>query len=180
MMMAYGFCLFDNVHDSYGLELTIRKPADDGSGACTAQSLGTFRLLRQDHPGVIAGDVAQIPVDLWRAISDPQEYVRVKASKAPNGANSEEAQAALDIGIEDVELLLHTVERRLSPFLLTREDDVKMAQLSSTKDNNVDMRDVFVARYRDGQRRVLESALHVLRSITDESEDADDNATESS
>lgn len=213
LMLAYGFCTFNNIHDSYGLELSVRVPAaprklgdseadaseanasEAGAGAAmTSRSLGTFRLLRSDNPAVLAGEVAQVPVELWKAICDPLGYLQSLTDDADSATDDNDG--LLDIGIEDVELLLNTVRQRLRPLSRTKDADLALCQApdgsgaaacvevsaraakSDDSARNVepvpvpdDIRNMFVARYRDGQRRVLEDVVEVLNAMVQGAED---------
>eukprot|EP00750_Incisomonas_marina_P001996 INCI11884.1.p1 GENE.INCI11884.1~~INCI11884.1.p1 ORF type:complete len:345 (-),score=62.58 INCI11884.1:24-1058(-) len=204
LMLAYGFCTFNNIHDTYGLELSVRVPAAPGepeaskaNEGMTSRSLGTFRLLRSDNPAVLAGEVPQVPVDLWQAICDPLGYLQSRTDAA-SASNDE----LLDIGIEDVELLLNTVRHRLQPLSRTKDVDLalchapaasaaatcveasaraaKSCDSASVEPVSVpdDIRNMFVARYRDGQRRVLEDVVEALNAMVQSAEDDGNNGDE--
>ena len=183
MLMAHGFCLHNNLHDSYGLKLLMRTSSDP---QVAPVALGVFRLLRADNPDVVAGHAEQIPSRLWRAITQPDMFSSATSASFPpisasggegekqvaGGASSSAGQvpAPIEIGIEDVELLFETVKRHLGPFAKTKEKDVARAAASGSPGSAKtpqqvsmdDMREIFVARYRDGQRRVLEDAMAML------------------
>ena len=189
-MMAHGFCLNNNLHDSYGLKLLMRTSPDPQVAPVV---LGVFRLLRADNPDVVSGHAEQIPSRLWRAITRPDTVLSAPPPASPSlsagavvgedeiddagvsgassSGNAELVPAPSELGIEDVELLFETVKRHLGPFAKTKEADVaraagaSVAAASGTPAEQVsmdDMREIFVARYRDGQRRVLEDALATL------------------
>ena len=75
-----------------------------------------------------------------------------------------EAEGAADDRLEDVdeaaqEQLLATLKKRLSPFTATAARDKHFA---GSREKAHDHRFAMIARYRDGQRRVLEDAVSAL------------------
>ena len=162
LMMAHGFSLYNNLHDSYGLKLLMRDSSDpDGKPVC----LGVFHLLRAENPDVVSGHDEQIPSSLWRAITNAQEF-----SPSPSRVNSLATEPApISIGVEDVELLSKTVQSRLQPFAATKSADIALSAANFEKSQEHvsmdDMRRIFISRYRDGQRRVLEDALQTLSQM---------------
>ena len=198
LMLAHGFCIQDNVHDSYGLKLLARMPVDDGSidgdgdgGSGSGSSggvvcVGVFWIFRSDNPDVMEQRIEQIPSTLWRAIGDAVGYLHesdgAKGSGEESGEESGEVPAVV-VACEDVEMLLQTLQGRLVPFTKTKDVDVGLIVGSKEakevlngdggEDGVVKARRRFVAMYRDGQRRVLEDVIQVLKSMlgVDDEED---------
>ena len=151
LLMAYGFCSFNNPFDSYGLKLMQRMSA-------TSEPIvvGMFWIFRSDNPGVEDGSVNQIPVALWRALADPERYIESEKLKE----HEEENETALSIEYDDIEILLQTLRAHLMPFTATQQADTASASREMVLEN-----EYFVSCYRDGQRRVLEDVIAVLTSI---------------
>jgi hypothetical protein len=66
---------------------------------------------------VLSGDEAQIPERLWRAISDPKQFM------VDEQGVGEKEKEDLVLDLDDVEMLLATLTARLRPFLLTEAAD---------------------------------------------------------
>ena len=175
LMMAHGFCTHDNLYDSYGLKLLMRTTVGaGGTGGADGEvtNVGVFRIYRNDNPDVLEGYEEQIPVQLWKAISNPTEYI-ASATGGRNGDedNDEGSGSEIAIEAEDVELLLATVQKHLTPYARTKKDDLQNSVGISSSENLSEeaalekMREVFIARYRDGQRKVLEGAVFSLQEM---------------
>jgi hypothetical protein len=174
LMMVHGFAMSNNLHDSYGLQLSVRLQPEIGSSSSSppsSTSLGTFFLYRSDNPDVESCDIEQIPNELWRALSDPIAYVKQKSIatelKVDNDNENKSKTNAIQVEWEDVNLLLQTVLSRIQPFLKTKEDDSKHA---SEPISNGDPREQFVSMYRDGQRQILEDIIVKLKTMISEFE----------
>ena len=143
LLNLYGFAIPENEQETYGLALTLAlAPGPDG--VTERVRLGPF-YIRRASKGVDERErYPQFPTALWTALggegvdpSDPDE--------------------------EDVEVLLATLEHRLAAFTATSERDTHFA--SSPLDGSFDPRLIYVARYRDSQRLVLEEAVAELHRL---------------
>jgi hypothetical protein len=190
LLMAYGFATYNNRFDCYGLRLSMRLPPPESATAAglaaastSTVHVGLFRLRRTDNPDVVAGIEEAIPTRLWRALSDPtlfaaEERMRQEGlaeqqqQKLPSGA----AEASVEVAPEDVDLLLATVAHRLQPFTETADADRAGAAASLAAVADPDACHLaFAHRYRDGQRRVLESIAGALEAMLAQLADASES-----
>lgn len=187
LMIAHGFCTHDNLYDSYGLKLLMctNSIADDANSAVPGVAdIGVFRIHRHDNPEVLESYEEQIPARLWRAISDPMGYLVNFAAVSSDDDDDDENEAMqISIEPEDVDLLLATVQKHLAPYALTKREDTKNSIGISSKHLSEaealeKMREVFVARYRDGQRKVLECCVVKLQEMLADIEDAEEEEEE--
>lgn len=161
LMMMYGFALPNNLHDCYGLKLTMkRRLVQDVKETIEAKDLGTFQIHRIDSP-----IYPQFPPELWKALNEMFEEAEGD-DEAEHDEEKDDTQIA--IGFEAIELLRDTLRRRLVPFESTIAKDSKLEDC--------------VSIYRDGQRRVLEQAIETLEEMMadpavedDEEEQEDDD-----
>ena len=215
LLMAHGFALPNNVHDTYGLSLSVGPPiggaAESALGSAGAATGGTAPARRRLGPYYIHRRASptheQFPRALWRALAQPQqELARLDAERAHDGVEGGDgsssngsalersgvalsplaprvrpnaaAEAPVEIEAEDCEMLLATLVHRLAAFGRTAAEDRAdaMAPLRTAPlrrggggggngHSTVRPRRVFVARYRDGQRRVLEDGVAALREM---------------
>eukprot|EP00939_MAST-03C_sp_MAST-3C-sp1_P001481 g1481.t1 len=180
LMLIYGFSYFGNQYDAYSLKLSARVPESENNEKSDPTEetstrnveIGTFRLLRSDHPDVRRGLVAQIPSSIWRAMSDPLTFAtkRRAAEERERRRDTEDAEEEEDapphVEWEDVNALLHTIKHRLGPFLRTQKRDQSMA--SGETKTPADPRERFVAIYRNGQREILEEVANILGEMIGE------------
>ena len=102
----------------------------------------------------------QIPSDLWRAITDPLEYM----AQGPTSEDAEGDPDPISVEEEDVRMLLATVQQRLAPFAATQAED-RAGAGAEWPDTPDGVRAMFVNIYRNGQRKVLEDAVTTLEGM---------------
>ena len=78
----------------------------------------------------------------------------------------EKEEGAVQVGVEEVEMLLSALRPRLARFAATAEEDSRDAAGESGEG-----RPQFVAWYREGQRKVLEQAVETLEEMMPEEEE---------
>ena len=93
LVLNHGFALRNNPHDTVRLALAVR---DEESGR--RRELGPFHVTRD------ATD--PIPIALWRALSDPLHW-------RPRSAEEEKALPPPEVGVDEVEMLIATLQRKL-------------------------------------------------------------------
>ncbi|GMH64362.1 hypothetical protein TrRE_jg10676 [Triparma retinervis] len=143
LMMCYGFAIQNNAEDCYRLKLVV------GGGEDGPTDLGTFDIYRADTNG----RHEQFPRELWKALASL--YVEEEEGvEGEEGGDDEQ----LEIGIEEVELLLATLTSRLRPFDATREADevAEKGELGETHKESA------IAMYRCGQGDVLRQSVRTL------------------
>ena len=147
LLNLYGFSILDNIHDTYGLSLAIMD--DEGS----LQRLGPFYIRRvdRDSPNNIPR-WNQFPCELWNALAFPGAYLKGEMEGIPP-----------EIEYEDVEILHSTLQPRLQAFLDTSDRDTYFS--NPPPHDVVDWRTTGIARYRDGQRKVLQEAIETLEQM---------------
>ena len=101
-----------------------------------------------------------------------------------------DGDGAVAVGQEEVELLLGTLRQRLLPFAATADDAKGAFETAVLGDKErgaseglpgesmaCDRQDVFAARYRNGQRVVLQEAIETLEEMLGLGIDDDDDGT---
>lgn len=150
LMMMYGFAIPNNVHDSYGLKLTMRSVVqcdkEDNTGTLEIKDLGTFQIHRIDSPLR-----PQFPPELWKALNQVFAEVDDDYDDDCDGQGESNMGESIVIGFEAIELLRGTLQQRLAPFDATKSEDTKLEDC--------------VSIYRDGRRLVLEQAIKTLDEI---------------
>ena len=109
--------------------------------------------------------------------------VNFAAVSSDDDDDDENEAMQISIEPEDVDLVLATVQKHLAPFALTKREDTKNSIGISSKHLSEaealeKMREVFVARYRDGQRKVLECCVVKLQEMLADIEDAEEEEEE--
>eukprot|EP00434_Breviolum_minutum_P035186 symbB.v1.2.031140.t1/scaffold3582.1/size53800/3 len=152
LMLIHGFALLDNVHDTYGLWLTVQvsdqRRARKRRRALRTERIGPFHLRRKDPRW------KQFPDELWQALS----------------ANS---------GSEHMRALGNLLQQQLQEFQETKTRDRHFAAGGAAEGQDVDPRIRYIARYRDGQRQVLEECCKALEEMVGEVAQATEMPTES-
>ena len=144
-MMSHGFALRDDARDVFRLRL-----GDDA----------VFDLR--------AAGPRQFPRALWRALADDERAARGAAARAKDALRRPPRRwrrlgGAEAAATEILYKILGCCAVSARPFDAMAEDDARLANASLPSDA-VDARDVFVARYRHGQRRILDDAVRVLEA----------------
>jgi len=153
LMLSYGFALEDNVQDCYDLHLVLMTKTRETGDTLERRSLGTFSIHRLEsplHP--------QFPPALWNALNEMFVEDTNEEENTKDDDNDEEP--VVEIGLEAIELLLQTLESRIQPFRATQTRDARC--------------DTDVARYRNGQRVVLEEAMKTLQEMIPPEENEED------
>ncbi|CAL1163557.1 unnamed protein product [Cladocopium goreaui] len=142
LMLIHGFALLDNIHDTYGLWLTVQvsdQPPGGPGGrkrrrALRTERIGPFHLRRKDAKW------KQFPEDLWQAL-------------VPANAGNEHLKA-----------LSGLLRQLLQEFQETQTRDRHFAAGGDAEGvgDKLDPRIRYIARYRDGQRQVLEEGCKAL------------------
>ena len=101
LMTAHGFAIYNNLYDSFGLNLSMRLSSNvnvnekDGNG--NNKHVGVFWIYRSQNPDVLNGEIEQIPSELWRAVSNPMKYIDMKTTEedgdGKSNTNSERERA---------------------------------------------------------------------------------------
>ena len=107
--------------------------------------MGTFQIRRGGEGG------GQFPAELWAALSSLYEE-----------EEGEGEGGGVEVGAEEVELLLATLSARLKPFAETKEEDDRNADDLMHVIND---RIRYGAFYRCGQRDVLRQAVASLQGM---------------
>ena len=196
LMMSHGFAMSNNLHDSYGLQLSVRMQPETETETETSSSsssttsisstssttlstptstflVGTFRLYRSNNPDVESGHIEQIPSELWRAVSDPMAYMQQKLEQKSEtitkDADNDDDNANIKNAIQ-VEWedvnLLLQTVRARIQPFLQTKED-DLKQASATIFNE-NPRAQFVSMYRDGQRQILEDIIDKLKTMIGE------------
>lgn len=155
LLMAHGFAIRDNPHDTYSLVLTVctQGPDTTTGSSRVRRKLGPFQLRLPSE----GSSLPQIPPQLWKALSDPVGYANAAAPE-------DDADEAVEVDAEDCDLLLSTLRQRVAPLTVTALEDARFLALGRDicEENR---RRMYVACYRDGQRRVLEAAIAALEQM---------------
>ncbi|GMI41810.1 hypothetical protein TeGR_g2186 [Tetraparma gracilis] len=155
LLMCYGFALRDNPDDAYRLKLGV-------GGGEERVELGVFSIRRGGVEGV-----EQFPKALWRALASLyEEEEEEEGGEGGAGGGGEEGgveggEGDVAVGIEEVELLLATLSRRLEPFDETRAAD----EICERGERGETQREAAVAMYRCGQGEVLRQAVQTLKAM---------------
>ncbi|CAK9088408.1 unnamed protein product [Durusdinium trenchii] len=139
LMLIHGFALLDNLYDTYGLWLTV-KVSDEPTAkrrrrAVRTERLGPFHLRRSDARW------KEFPSELWQALS------------------------AGSAGNEHLRSLSQLLRERLEDFQATQTRDRHFAAGGAAEAGDVDVRIRYIARYRDGQRQVLQDCTKALEEM---------------
>lgn len=172
LLFSYGFSLHANPADATTLILARKQ---EGSLAGALERRG-FRIRRPANGGVPL-ELLKMLAEGARSQGDPEgessgarrslgEEEEGEGEVAAGEENDEECEeeTPVEIGAEELELLLRTLRHRLSPLETSRsEDDVFNAahDVACTGD----MRRAYVAYYRQGLRDILESAIEWTESL---------------
>ena len=89
------------------------------------------------------------------------ESSRFNDSKVAGGTTVE----PIEITEEEVQVLLKVIRSRLAPFTATQARDAHFSRVENVVGGDIDPRVMFVARYRDGQRKVLEEAEEAVMEM---------------
>ncbi|CAE7280814.1 set10 [Symbiodinium natans] len=154
LLLIHGFALLDNIYDTYGLWLSVqvseeppaRRPAKKRRAAVKTQRIGPFLLRRADDRW------DQFPAELWLALS------------SATGTATEEA-THLTVEPEHLRSLASLLQQRLEDFTSTQGRDRHFAAGGKAEGGEVDPRIRYIARYRDGQRQVLEDCSKALEEM---------------
>ena len=113
------------------------------------RSLGTFDIRRRGDDG--GTEREQFPPELWAALASLYDGDNDDDGDGEGGGE-------LEIGVEEVELLLATLSAKLKPFDLTQEADAD----NMTHANDRIRSGAF---YRAGQRYILKQAVESLEGM---------------
>merc|ERR1712113_925190 len=101
-------------------------------------------------------------------LSDP-------SSSSHDDKDDDGAEMEVEVEGDNVELLLGTLRERLKGFMETKTRDHHfVADGAAEGQAEIDVRIRYVARYRDGQRRVLEEAVKALEEMLPASGDGEE------
>jgi hypothetical protein len=161
MLLHYGFCLPDNVFDSYPLVLKMKTSAD---GPVT--SLGPFEIKRKETP---IGK--QFPAELWTALADPANY--------SEDNKVDEENVAVDI--DDVDMVTAVLQRQLGTLQGIIEN-TKSFGSEVPGDSSGEFRMRCISEFLGCQIVVINEALEVLEmmagSIEEEEEEENEEGEE--
>jgi hypothetical protein len=160
LVLNHGFALRDNPHDTVRLALTVR---DEVSGR--RRELGPFHVTRD------ATD--PIPTALWRALSDPLHW-------RPRTVEEEEALAPPEVGVEEVEMLIATLRRKLSALPAAAP---AVASEAGAAASDADALALSIDRSIDacieGHRDILSSAIALLAATLEAAGGSSDSGSDS-
>eukprot|EP00931_Biecheleriopsis_adriatica_P095030 TRINITY_DN6865_c0_g1_i1.p1 TRINITY_DN6865_c0_g1~~TRINITY_DN6865_c0_g1_i1.p1 ORF type:complete len:478 (+),score=96.65 TRINITY_DN6865_c0_g1_i1:54-1487(+) len=182
LMYIHGFAILDNVHDTYSMWLTVQLPGSEateakakaGKKARKAKNttpktarIGPFLLRRIDPKW------DQIPGELWQALADPP----AAAAAAEAGEVMAEGVQTIrfEVPPDHVQSCLTMLKQRLQGFTETKVRDRHFASGGAAEGEALDPRIMHIARYRDGQRQVLEEAVRSLESMLTEAPQAEED-----
>ena len=102
LMTAHGFAIYNNLYDSFGLNLSMRLTSNvnvnEKEGNGNNKHVGVFWIYRSQNPDVLNGEIEQIPSELWRAVSNPMKYIDMKTTEedgdGKSNTNSERERAS--------------------------------------------------------------------------------------
>ncbi|CAE7365858.1 secG [Symbiodinium sp. CCMP2592] len=155
LLLIHGFALLDNIFDTYGLWLSVQvseepptqRPKKKRRASPKTQRIGPFLLRRSDPRW------DQFPAELWLALSS--------ASSRETPAAGEGA-THLAVEPDHLRALSSLLQQRLEDFTATKTRDRHFASGGAAEGGALDPRIRYIARYRDGQRQVLEDCAKAL------------------
>ena len=161
LLMDYGFCVEEDVHDDVALPLPLPRPADP-----RAQVLRRLRLLPPDTPPPrLQGGGAPLPLEAV-------VYARIATVDPPEEAHAEAMAAMTDLedfarhasGLPQVRRFLHAAcQARLHEYATSVSEDTALLEAAkATSDGAARERLRCAIVVRRSEKRILESWIRTL------------------
>ena len=157
LLMAYGFCIQNNPHESYGLLMSVGTEPPPAP----QKKLGPFQLRLPNNELF-----PQFPPELWRALADPMNYE--PSAQWGEGLDSDQAP---EVDQEDVQFLLATLQHKLKRAVDLQDAHASRraahgdASVCADGKEETARQCQYVGWYLDGQVEVLEKAAGSLLSM---------------
>ncbi|CAJ1444439.1 unnamed protein product [Effrenium voratum] len=145
LLLIHGFALVDNIYDTYSLWLTVQVSDQPKAKKAKKRRLRTERI-GPFHLRRLDPRWEQFPPELWQALSSTGDHIRALST---------------------------LVKQRLQDFLETKTRDRHFAAGGAAEGQELDPRIRYIARYRDGQRQVLEECNKALEEMAAKAEPAE-------
>ena len=165
LLFSYGFTIRNNVNDAVLVSLVT---GQEGQASQTQK-----HYVKRSSEGGVPLELLHALAQMSGATDDDDEDERGEASEKEHSGEAAEA-GAIEIGAEEVELLLEALKRKLIPLLSSRGEDRRRlshgqpgqaGQSQSPAAEAEDPRLLTISMYREGQREVLEDATRDLESL---------------
>jgi hypothetical protein len=150
LIFSYGFCIHPNAMDAVSLVLACKTD----TGACSSKR---FYVRKEANGGV--------PAELFKAMA---------ALTYEQDEGEEDTEDS--VGLEEIEALVAAFSQKLSALEASRDKD-NLVLAAPPPPSDLDLRELHIAVYRNGQREILSEVVETYRTLLQQSANDDEDAS---